>query len=439
MSLSPAVRSRPLRAIFGLAALVSLPTLAAIDPGGAAKIFGEAHAICTRDGGALWGHSLCGPMLLVDPDDRTVIANQADDNGALTSSGPFFIGVMPASEIVANTSIEWSGKRWTEILWPLPDDTAKRHVMIAHELFHRIQPELGVTLHEGDNRHLDTLEGRYLLQLEWRALAKALRATAAASRRTAIADALLFRRERYRLFPSAAAGEGALEANEGVAEYTGVRLGLNTPEARIDYAVSDLAAFVHAPSFVRSFAYATGPAYGLLLDQADPAWRRKLASNQRFDQLLASALQLPPPAFATLAAREKIYDDGTLRVHEVQHDKAKQSQLAVLKATLVDGAVLLLPLKHSNFQFNPQTLQPLGTYGMIFPTLRLVDDWGVLEVDHGALVNQDAGVVAVSAKGIAPSHQKGDGWTLTLKPGWAIVPGVRKGDLSAKRITDASH
>ena len=47
-----------------------------------------------------------------------------------------------------------------------------RHVTLAHELFHRIQSGLGLTRPEAGNRHLDTLEGRYLLQLEWRALAR---------------------------------------------------------------------------------------------------------------------------------------------------------------------------------------------------------------------------------------------------------------------------
>ena len=58
---------------------------------------------------------------------------------------------------------------------------------------------------------------------------------------------------------------------------------------RIAYAVYDLSFFVEAPSFVRSFAYATGPAYGLLLDQADPGWKEKLGSGRRLDELLAGA------------------------------------------------------------------------------------------------------------------------------------------------------
>ena len=422
-----------------LAGLAATPAVAAISPGDAARVFDEAKVICNRDAGALWGHTLCGPMLLVDPSDRSVVANQADAGGVLKASGPVFTGVLPSSEIMANTSIQWSGTRWSEILWPLPEDTEKRHVMIAHESFHRIQPDLKMVLHEGDNRHLDSLEGRYLLQLEWRALAKALNAVTSVDRKAAINDALLFRSERYRIFPDAAEGEGALESNEGVAEYTGVRLGLETPKARISYAIGDLSAFVEAPSFVRSFAYATGPAYGLLLDQADPDWRHKLNSGQRLDQLLSAALKLPSPALATLKAREAIYDDGALRAHEVKREQAKVAHMAALKAKLIDGPVLTLPLKRTNYQFNPQTLQPLGDLGIVYPTLRLTDEWGVLDVDGDALVNQEKKVATVSAAGIDPSKLKGAGWSLTLSQGWTVVPGVRKGDMIVQKAGDAGH
>lgn len=422
-----------------LACLAATPAVAAISPDDAARVFDEARVICNRDAGALWGHTLCGPMLLVDPSDRSVVANQADAGGVLKASGPVFTGVLPSSEIMANTSIQWSGTRWSEILWPLPEDTEKRHVMIAHESFHRIQPDLKMVLHEGDNRHLDTLEGRYLLQLEWRALARALNATTSADRKAAINDALLFRSERYRIFPDAAEGEGALESNEGVAEYTGVRLGLETPKARISYAIGDLSAFVGAPSFVRSFAYATGPAYGLLLDQADPDWRHKLNSGQRLDQLLSAALKLPSPPLATLKARAAIYDDGALRAHEVKREQAKVAHMAALKAKLIDGPVLTLPLKRTNYQFNPQTLQPLGDLGIVYPTLRLTDEWGVLDVDGDALVNQEKKVATVSAAGIDPSKLKGAGWSLTLSQGWTVVPGVRKGDMIVQKAGAAGH
>lgn len=446
-TLSPILRSFPaLIVALVLAALAPTPAAATIDPAQAESIFQQANSICTRDAGAFWGHTLCGPMLLVDPDDRSIVANQADAGGVLKPSGSVFAGVLPASEPISDTTMTWSGTRWCELLWPWPmrEDPDMRHVTLAHELFHRIQQDdLHIPKNDGDNSQLDTLDGRYLLQLEWRALATALQAPTSAARSTAIADAILFRRERYRLFPAAAGNEAALESNEGIAEYTGVRLGLLTPDERTRYAVRDLSAFVRFPSFVRTFAYATGPAYGLLLDQADPGWLHNFAANasgERFDQRLSTALHLPHPDFTQLHAREAVYDsDGTLHTQELANEQKKRTELAAYQAKLVDGPVLALPLAHSSFQFKPQSLVPLGDLGTVYPTMTLEDAWGTLNVESGGvLLRKQPRVAIVSATGFDPVILHGTGFTLTLKPGWTIQPGPRKGDLELKQTGPAA-
>jgi hypothetical protein len=306
--------------------------------------------------------------------------------------------------------------------------------MLAHELFHRIQRDVPMAHpDDGQNGQMDTLEGRYLLQLEWRALTRALQAKATPARKAAVADAILFRAGRYRRFPTALADETGLEMNEGVPEYTGVRIGLVTPAEQTAYAIKDLASHVGDDTFVRSFAYATGPAYGLMLDQADPAWRGKLQSGPALWRLLQTALKLPDPAptEAAVAARAKLYDDGSLHASEVAREAARQQRLAGYRAALVDGPVLTLPLAKANRQFRPSTLVGLDDLGTVYPTLRLTDAWGVLEVTagEGALLYKGFKRGAVSLKGADTSHLKGDGWTLELKPGWSLKPGPRPGDL----------
>lgn len=430
-----AARTLALAASTLCACLGAAPSLAAPQASTATQLFGEAQQICWRDHGKLWGVSLCGPILLVDYTDQAVLANQADVGGTLVREGSLFRGVLPDSVIIANTPTEWSGTRWTQIVGPVPDEAAKRHVLLAHELFHRIQPTLGLTRPEVGNGHLDTLDGRTLLQLEWRALAQAMRAQTLPGRQQAIADALAFRHERYRLFTAAAAEEAALEINEGIAEYTGVLLGLKTRRERVDYALRDLSAFVAAPSFVRSFAYATGPAYGLLLDQAAPAWHSQFRAGQRFDELLGAALKQPLSADSSIEQKAARYDaDGSLRRSEVQRDIERQGRLAAYKAHLLDGPVMALPLNNSNTQFNPQTLVPLEGLGTIYPTMRLTDDWGSLEVDEGgALVRGAVKLATVSAVGADAAGTLGTGWRLQLNPGWRVIAGTRPGDLTVVR------
>lgn len=139
-------------ALSGLLGVVAPPVDAAIDPARAQVLFKEAAQLCGRDGGALWHHSLCGRILLVDWTDNTAVANLVDPGGVLKASGPVFAGTLPSDVIIANTPIEWSGLRWTEMIWPLPDDVAHRHVMIAHELFHRAQNELGMLQRDGGKK-----------------------------------------------------------------------------------------------------------------------------------------------------------------------------------------------------------------------------------------------------------------------------------------------
>ena len=340
-----------------------------------------------------------------------------------------FVGKLPDTVIIANTPTEWAGVRWTQLDVPLTEDPNTLAVLLGHELFHRIQPELGLIRPEMANHHLDTLEGRYLLQLEWRALAKSLVAGDRRASRRALSDALAFRTERYRLFPNAPHEEAALEVAEGVPEYTGIMVGLETRQARIGYAIGDLSKFVDAPTFVRSFAYATGPVYGLMLDRIDPQWKSKLSAKKGPSQLLADAVDRMSAETESLDIRTKRYDDSSLRNHEVKRESDRQQRLTELKAVLVDGPVLTLPLRKANFQFNPQTLVAFDGVGTVYPTMRITDDWGALEVSSGGALVYDGGAKAtISTKDFDANALTGAGWKLRLSPGWQIVKGTRAGD-----------
>ncbi len=397
--------------------------------------FKEAESICMADGGRLWGISLCGPIMLVDPGSRSIVASHPDSEGILKEENGAFVGRLPVTQNIANTAVTWAGVNWTQIMWPLPSNARERHTLIAHELFHRIQGQHNIPpmqpMKGGDNSHLDTMEGRYYLQLEWRALTRALQATTEVARRTAAMDAILFRAVRYQLFPDAAVQEQALEINEGLAEYTGVIIGNPTAEEQIEAALRDLAVHTSDSTFVRSFAYATGPAYGLLLDRYVSGWRQLLPNGERLDSLLQKGLSFHLSANIEAAAKERArqYDGNTLRTLETEREAKRQQIIALYRARFVDGAVLIIPLQHMNVQFDPRNLQPLGDVGTVYPNMRITDDWGVLEVANGALLKSNWKSVVVTAPE-SENSLKGDGWTLELKPGWKIVSEGRRGDFT---------
>lgn len=57
------------------AAKATSPTHA-IPTAQAAAAFAQARALCSADGGRLWGHSLCVPMMFVEPATREAVLNQ---------------------------------------------------------------------------------------------------------------------------------------------------------------------------------------------------------------------------------------------------------------------------------------------------------------------------------------------------------------------------
>jgi hypothetical protein len=146
--------------------------------------------------------------------------------------------------------------------------------------------------------------------------------------------------------------------------------------------------------------------------------------------MLGRALRVKPRENdERLAARAAKYDGAALHAAEVDRDAKRQQQLARNRRKFVDGPVLTLVFRHMNVQFNPQNLQPLGDAGTVYPTIRVTDDWGVIEGTSGALMRPDWSALVVPAPAsTAGSSIAGDGWTLELKPGWKIVPGARSGD-----------
>ncbi|MDE2183260.1 MAG: hypothetical protein KGJ78_09585 [Alphaproteobacteria bacterium] len=405
---------------------------APIDPVKAQQAFAEAKQVSDKEGGRLWGMKLYGPMLLVDPQTRAVIADEPDGQGLLHQEGSTYVGTLPDSVMIADTPTEWAGKRWTMLRWPLPDDTFTRRVKFAHELFHRIQPDLHLNAPDTPSLHLDTPEGRLWLQLEWRALAAAL-VEKGPAQVMAIRDALAFRAHRRALFPGSAKIEAGLEIAEGVPEYTGLVAAAPDSDAARWRAVAKLADPDQSMTYVRSFAYISGPPYGLLLDQWLPGWRSKLTAQSDLGDLLASALH--PNVAVSAEQRAAVYGASGIRMAEADRAARADAERARYRALLVDGPTLTLPkVAKFAFSFNPSALISLGDAGTVYPTFHATDAWGTLDVTGGALVPTDFSRVTVAApSNVAGPHLMGPGWTLDLAPGWRAVPGTKPGSYTVQK------
>jgi len=389
----------------------------------------EAQFICEQDGGGLWGVSLCGPLLLVNSSNREIFANQQDAQYFLQKQGDIFVGKLPPEINIANTAFDWAGTKWTMVMLPLPADPPQRKTLLAHELWHRIQDQIGLPASGANNDQLDTRDGRYWLQLEWRALAAALSATGPQENR-AIIDAALFRSRRHQIFPGGAEQERSMEMHEGLAEYTGIRLSgsADLHQFVLRHNIPDAGS---RQTFVRSFAYATGPAYGLLLDSTGNDWRKELKSTVDLATLLLKRrhLQLPDDIETVANNRVKVYDGATLAELEDLRERERTAQQKDFRARFADGAVLEIPLEKMNMQFDPGTPVPVEHLGTMYPAIRIVDSWGVLNVkERGALLSTDFRKVTISApRETRGAKVNGEGWTLDLNAGWHVAVGERYG------------
>jgi len=416
-----------------------LPAQDPLAPAAAAEAFAEYEEAALADGGRLWGRELLGPLLLADPRTRAVAANQPDEQGLLLETDGVFSGRLPLEVGIANTALDWAGVRWTMVMWPLPGERYSRVTLLLHEAFHRVQPTLA---HAGGSElaaHLDTEAGRLWLRLELRALARALR-TRDEAQRAALGDALLFRAQRQALFPAARALEAALERNEGLAEYTGLALCGASPEVRAERAAQKLLRDEAGDSFVRSFAYATGPAYGTLLDAHAPGWRPGIGRETELATLLAAASGWTAPAELARAAEtaSAAHDGAAVRASERARAETQAARAAELRARYVAGPVLVLPLGDGvNFTFDPTDIATYEGLGTHYGSLSISESWGVLAAPGGALVERDGRAMTAvrvpdDGQG-AGAPRSGPGWTLTLAPGKTLVPGARAGDWTTAR------
>ena len=399
------------------------PAVAQVDQQRAQEFFKDVQAVCEREGKRLWGMSMCDPMVIADLRTQTIATSQ-----------PAPEGPRPRGLGIVNAPIEWGGVTWAAYMWDTLANAPPLHAreILLHELFHGIvQEKLGLAASELLNEHLDVMDGRYWLRLECRALARALRESGA-QRNTAVRDALAFRQARRMRYPGSTEKERALEINEGVASYTGVAAAAESAAGALTRGIEILAACDGDHSFVRTFAYWTGPAYGLLLDASSPGWRQRIRNSDDFAALLAGALAVQPVTDAAASASR--YGGAEVRAGEEQRERGRQERLAELRRQFVDGPVLVIRGGGggASNSMGAVVIPDVGT--VFFGPYTHNSDSGMLRAEKGVLLESSGSVRRVPA----PARRDdttlvGDGWTFTVKPGFVIREGPRRGDYEVVR------
>ena len=405
-----------------LLAGVAPPAVAQVDQQRAQEYFKEARALCERDDGRLWGVSVCAPMVIVDRRTQTFATSQPPPEAAR----PRLLGLV-------NAPVQWGGATWGAYMWDDVANATPRHRMeiFLHELFHGVQPQLELMAPARATEHLDAADGRYWLRLEWRALARALRESGE-PRKLAVRDALAFRQARRLLYPASVEDERAQEITEGLAAYTGTVLAAQSAADAILGALELLTNAEAEESFVRTFAYKSGPAYGLLLDASSPGWTRRVRGTDDLGTLVMRALGVQPATDATASATR--YGGAEIRASEQKRDQERQERLAELRRRFVDGPVLVITGGGSGMSDSRGAAVIPGIGTVYFGPYRQSGAWGSLEAEQGVLVASDGS----SRRVPAPVRRDdgtfaGDGWTFKAAPGWVVREGARRGDFEVVR------
>jgi hypothetical protein len=372
----------------------------------------------------LWSKDLYGPILLVNPGTRELYANFPDTAGILKQTDKIYSGILPNEINIANTAINWKGRRWAMIMLPLPPGKEERINLLAHELFHVSQPSLGFELFNPENNHLDRKDGRTYLRLELEALKKAANSVNETEMKTHLTNALVFRQYRYSLYPGADMSENLLELNEGLAEYTGLIVSGRNMQETAKHFEESINNFLKNPTFVRTFAYHTTPVYGYLLKNIKEDWNKEITikTNMTLYFIEKFNITIPYNLKETSGNIFNLYNGEKIILEENKREESTKALLAEYKKRFITQPQLELRFEKMNISFDPGNIIPLEDKGTVYQIIRVTDNWGILTVENGALMSPNWDKISVTVPLISENNVvKGDGWVLELNEGYSVI------------------
>lgn len=371
----------------------------------------------------LWNKDLYGPILLIDPKTREIFANEADENNILKSEGNLYTGVLPDKINIANTAVNWNGKRWAMMMLPLPENKYDRIGLLAHESFHRIQPSLGFELNNVENNHLDQKEGRVYLRLELEALKRALKAVSEKEFKKHLTSALTFRKYRHQFYNGSGSSENLLELNEGLAEFTGIIASGRSTKQTLSSLVNEIDEFFNNPTFVRSFAYHTLPVYGYLLYNRDKSWNKKITSTTDLTDyfIKAFSIRIDTDLNEIVKRLAVDYNGSKIIEEEAKREEKIKTLIAEYRSKFIDQPHFEIKFEKMNVSFDPRNIMPIEDKGTVYPIIRVTDKWGILTVENGALMSSNWDRISISLPAKTEGKKiSGDGWILELADEYMI-------------------
>ena len=353
----------------------------------AAPCFESMKKVSDSDNGKLWGKTLYGPTIFADVQTRNLVANQQNKENTLEQKGNLFFGQLPEDIIIANTKFNYCGEDWTCVIWDANRDLLTSIQILIHESWHRIQDEIGLPACGSSNQHLDETEGELLLKLELTILKNMLQDDSK-DLAEGLQDAMTVRKYRQTLFPNG--NENQFECHEGMAEYTAFKLlplDNDNEKVRKGLVAAAITKGMSNSGFGNSFAYLTGPAYGLLLDELVPNWRKSICAGKTLPDVISTIVPIPDSVGnEEIVAIKARYNATEYLNKERTRLEARDKEDAVLRARFDDSKWLVIPNNGIEFGFNPgERLVTYDTIGVICNTMQLSGEFGTIMVENGII------------------------------------------------------
>jgi hypothetical protein len=170
-----------------------------------------------------------------------------------------------------------------------------------------------------------------------------------------------------------------------------------------------------------------------LLDERRPGWRKKLFADCDLGQILKSTVK------GHLGSAEKrAITYGFHAISRAEDERAQKIETVKTRyrKLLVEGSKLVLPrTEKTKITFDPRTLISLDDAGIVYPTLKVISDWGTMDINDGALVSSEPRQITVTAPTkTTGNHSEGPGWTLDRSEGWQLVPLDKGGSFQMQKI-----
>lgn len=380
------------------------------------SISNEIEIISKKDNGKFWKIPYSTPLLFVNTEDRKVYAFDIN----MTP----YTDILDANILIANTALKWNGNTWAMIQIPLPEQSFMRDKLILHEMFHVLQPQLGFgSLSETTCSHLEQKEARISLRLEMNALLKALEQRGNKdSMYYHLANAFLFRNNRYDIYPEAKKKENLIELNEGIAEYTALMMmqhysSEKLSENQITTYFNDRVSRFEQDNFIRSFAYETIPLYGYLIQLYIPDWHQKVDTNTN---LIDYFMQITNVASIKNGADS--YDIENI----ITEENSRFEQMIAITNAIKEKYLCInhvrIPLIQYNISFDPQKIMAIESIGDLYINAVIIDSWGKLETSKGVILDKNQNRIFLSPPlKVENNDIFGDGWQLHLNDNWKII------------------